>query len=292
MNLKVNQIIQAIERYAPPAYQESYDNAGLIVGDRNQEINSVLLSLDVTEEIVAEAVEQGAGMIVAHHPVIFKGLKRLTPDNYVQRTVISAIKHNIAIYAAHTNLDAVYNGVNMELAKVLDLKNIQVLQPVSGKLKKLYCFVPVTHAETLRDILFSTGAGEIGNYDSCSFNTEGYGTFRAGEGTHPFVGEQGKLHKEKEVKIEVVFPEHLQIKIISALRKAHPYEEPAFDIIPLDNNWEQLGIGMIGELQNAMNPEKFLSFVKEKLGTPCLKYTGLPGMKSGKWLFAGEPVHF
>jgi dinuclear metal center YbgI/SA1388 family protein len=273
MKLKVKDIIQLIETYAPPVYQESYDNSGLLVGDKNQEIDSVLISLDVTEDIVEEAVERGAGLILVHHPIVFKGLKRLTPDNYVQRTVISAIKHDIAIFAAHTNLDAVHNGVNFELAQKLGLQNVKVLQPAAGKLLKLYCFVPSDHADTLRRALFDAGAGQIGNYDSCSFNAEGYGTFRAGDDTNPFVGKKGEMHKENEVKLEVIFPVHTKSKLISVLKKVHPYEEPAFDIVALENSWEQLGIGMIGELPEKMEPVAFLDQVKEKLGVPHLKYT-------------------
>ncbi len=273
MNIAIKDIIQVIENFAPPIYQESYDNAGLIVGDKHQKIQSVLICLDVTEAIIDEAVELGAGLVVAHHPIVFKGLKRITPDNYVQRTVISAIKNNVAIYAAHTNLDTVFNGVNYELARVLGLQNIQPMQAEKGRLKKLYCFVPVEHAESLRTALFNAGAGYIGNYDACSYNSTGFGTFRAGEGSNPFVGEQGELHQENEMRVEVIFPEHLNSAVISALKKTHPYEEPAFDIVNVENEWHKLGIGLVGELPEPMKNQAFLDFVKTKLSVPYLKYT-------------------
>ncbi len=273
MQLKISELIQCIEAFASPKYQESYDNSGLLVGDRNQVIDKVLLSIDVTESIVEEAVAIGAGMIIAHHPIIFKGLKRLTPDNYVQRTVISAIKNNVAIYAAHTNMDAVMAGVNMQLAEKLGLRDLSVLQPVSGMLKKLYCFVPELHLAAFRDAVFATGAGGIGNYSDCSFNVAGYGTFLAGENTNPFVGKQGELHAEPETKVEIIFPEHLQKQVVKAVRQNHPYEEPAYDIIKLENSWEQLGIGLIGELKKPMTENELLDLVKNKLGTPTLRFT-------------------
>ncbi|MDA3910918.1 MAG: Nif3-like dinuclear metal center hexameric protein [Bacteroidales bacterium] len=273
MQLKISELIQCVEAFAPPKYQESYDNSGLLVGDRNQEIEKILVSIDVTEEIVEEAVAAGAGLIIAHHPIVFKGLKRLTPDNYVQRTVISAIKNNVAIYAAHTNMDAVWQGVNMQLAEKLGLQNLSGLQPASGMLRKLYCFVPESHLISFREAVFATGAGEIGAYSDCSFNTAGYGTFRAGENTNPFVGKKGELHTEPEIKVEIVFPEHMQKQLVKAVRKNHPYEEPAYDIIKLENAWEQLGIGLIGEIEQPLSETAMLDLVKNTLGTPALRFT-------------------
>lgn len=287
MQLKIAELIQCIEEFAPPKYQESYDNSGLLVGDRNLEINKVLLSIDVTEEIVEEAVAVGAGLIIAHHPIVFKGLKRLTPDDYVQRTVISAIKNNVAIYAAHTNMDAVLQGVNMQLAEKLGLQNISVLQPVSGKLKKLYCFVPESHLDSFRDAVFSTGAGEIGAYSDCSFNATGYGTFRAGENTNPFVGKIGELHKETEIKVEIVFPEHLQNRVIKAVRENHPYEEPAYDILRLENAWNQLGIGLYGELPQPLLETELLDLVKNTLNIPALRFTKAEKTKFQKIAICG-----
>jgi len=273
MQLKISELIQCIETFAPPRYQESYDNSGLLVGDRNQEVDNVLLSIDVTETVVKEAISLGAGLIIAHHPIVFKGLKRLTPDNYVQRTLLLAIKNDIAIYAAHTNMDAVIQGVNMELANKLGLSNVSVLQPVSGVLRKLYCFVPKAHLVAFRDAIFASGAGEIGNYSDCSFSVAGHGTFRAGDNTDPFVGKIGALHTEAEIKVEIIFPEHLQTQVVKAVRQNHPYEEPAFDIVKLENEWNQLGIGLIGELEAPMLEDVLLDRVKCKLGTPTLRYT-------------------
>jgi dinuclear metal center YbgI/SA1388 family protein len=271
--MKVLDIIKQIEVFAPPVYQESYDNAGLIVGDENAEIESVLISLDVTEDIVDEAIDNGAGLIIAHHPILFKSIKRLTPTDYVNRTIIRAIKNDIAIYAAHTNVDAVFQGVNMELANQFNLVNNRVLIPQTGKLQKVFCYVPENHVETLRNAIFETGAGQIGNYDACSFNVTGLGTFRAGENTKPFVGNYGKIHFEPETRVEIVFPEHLQSNIIDAIKRNHPYEEPAYDIINLQNAWEKLGIGVIGEFNEPIPTKVFLDLVKSKLRVPVLKYT-------------------
>jgi dinuclear metal center YbgI/SA1388 family protein len=271
--MKVSDIVRCIEDFAPPKYQESYDNSGLLIGNINAEIDSVLLCIDVTEEVVFEAIEKGCGMILAHHPIIFKGLKRLTSDDYVQRTVVAAIKSDIAVYAAHTNADAVYQGVNMQLARKLGLSNIRVLDKRVGMLKKLFVYVPAYHVEEFRKSLFETGAGTIGDYDQCSFNIVGQGTFRPGEDTNPFVGKKGEMHLENEVKIEIIFPAHLERKIILAIKENHPYEEPAYDIIRLDNEWDKLGIGMIGELQEEMSTDQFLLNVKETLKVPFVKYT-------------------
>ncbi len=292
MELKISDIIASLEEFAPPVYQESYDNSGLLVGDRNQKVSKVLLSVDVTEEIVDEAVKIGAEMIVAHHPIVFKGLKRLTPDNYIQRTVISAIRNHVAIYAAHTNMDAVLQGVNMQLAEQLGLENVKVLQASNDMLYKLYCFVPETHVDSFREAIFAVGGGEIGNYNSCSFNASGIGTFKAGEDANPFVGEKGKLHHEKEVKVEIVFPKHLQTKIVRAAKANHPYEEPAFDVIKLENAWEQLGIGLIGELPESMEQFAFLDHVKKQLHVPALRYTQANKMHYRKIAICGGSGSF
>lgn len=268
-------VTQFLENIAPLGLQESYDNAGLITGDVNSEINSVLVTLDVTEKVVDEAIQKKAQLIVAHHPVIFSGLKRITGKNYVERTVIKAIKNDIAIYAAHTNLDSVDGGVNRKICEKLDLQNCKILQPASQQLKKLITFIPADHAMAVREAVFKAGAGNIGNYDSCGFTSEGLGSFRGNENSNPFVGEKGKIHSEKEIRFETIFPVHLQSRIIDALLKSHPYEEVAYDIYPLDNKFYKTGMGMIGTLTESKSETDFLKQIKTTFNTGLIKHTAL-----------------
>ena len=246
--MKLYEIISVLENFAPPAYQESYDNSGLLVGDRNAEINSALLCIDSTEDVIDEAIENNISLVIAHHPIVFGGLKRFTGNNYVERTIIKAIKHNIAIYAAHTNLDSVQNGVNFKIAEKIGLQNVKVLSPIEKNLRKLVTFVPKLHLEKVQNAVFEAGAGKIGNYDQCSFNLNGTGTFRGLTGANPFVGQVGTLHFEEEVRLETIFPKHLQNKILTALLNAHPYEEVAYDIYSIENDNDSVGIGVVGNV--------------------------------------------
>ncbi len=275
--MKIKDVISAIEAFAPLQYQESYDNAGLLFGNPAWELSNVLLTLDATEEVIDEALARNCNLVVAHHPIVFGGLKKITGSNYVERVAIKAIKHDIAVYAAHTNLDNVRNGVCDMMAQRLGLEQCRVLAPKKELLKKLYTFAPHTKAEEVRDALFAAGAGHIGNYDECSFNVEGAGTFRAGEGTNPFAGKQGKRHIEPETKIEVIFPAYLESQVLQALLKSHPYEEVAYDIIRLDNAYQQAGSGLIGTLPAPMDETAFLQLVKERFHTGCVRYTPLRG---------------
>jgi dinuclear metal center YbgI/SA1388 family protein len=275
--MKIKELTDYIEEIAPKSLQESYDNAGLLVGDLHTEISGVLICLDVTEDVVEEAVRKKANLIISHHPIIFKGLKRLTGHNYVERTVISAIQNRVAIYAAHTNLDNTFEGVNLRICEKIGLTNCRILVPTQGKLRKIITFVPQAHAEQLRNVLWKAGAGGIGNYDACSFNIEGAGTFRAGESANPFVGEIGKIHTESEIRVEMIFPDYLEKKIISALYSAHPYEEPAFDIFKLENHSQQIGAGMIGELENKEEEMSFLYRLKDIFSAQGIRYTRLLG---------------
>jgi dinuclear metal center YbgI/SA1388 family protein len=273
--VKIKEVIQKLESFAPVALQETYDNAGLIVGDTETEITSILVSLDTTEAIVDEAIQKGCNLIVSHHPIIFKGLKTITGKNYIERVIISAIKNNIAIYAMHTNLDNVNHGVNQMIAKRLELKNMRILMPKTDILLKLVVFVPESHTEKVRNVLFNSGAGNIGNYSSCSFNSEGTGTYKASAIANPFKGEVGKIHREPEVKIEVIIPSYLKGKIINEMLKSHPYEEVAYDLIPLKNDHSQIGSGMIGELETPIDELTFLKQLKEKMETDCVRHTAL-----------------
>lgn len=206
MMVKIKDIIREIEQFAPLPLQESFDNAGVQVGDVNQPATGVLVCLDVTEAVIDEALETGCNLIISHHPLAFKSFKSLTGATYVERCMIKACKYDLVIYAAHTNLDNAPGGVNFQLAEILGLENVRVLSPQKEALLKFVTYVPEAYAETLRNVLFHAGAGQIGNYDSCSFNVTGEGSFRAGNGTHPFCGKIGELHIEKEVRIETVLP--------------------------------------------------------------------------------------
>ncbi len=280
--MRLSDVIEVLSELAHPAYQESYDNAGLLVGDLQANVDCALLTVDITEEVIDEAVKEKAGLIISHHPVIFAPLKSITGKTMPERVILSAIRENIAIYSVHTNLDKVANGVNYILTRKLGIVNPRILQPVASELRKLVTFVPYDYAEKVRNAIFNAGAGHIGNYDQCSYNIEGIGSFRGSEDTNPFVGEKGKLHFEKEIRIETIFPRVTQSSVISALLKAHPYEEPAYDIYPLDNEYNQIGSGMIGNLAQSMPAMEFLNHVKEKLGCQGIRYSGNTYLKIQK----------
>ena len=280
--MKLKEISAFLERYAPLMYQESYDNSGLQVGDYSMELTGALLTLDVTEELMEEALEKGVNLVIAHHPVIFEGVKSLTGKNMSERVIMTAIKNDIAIYAAHTNIDAVSNGVNGKICEKLELENCRILEPLESVLKKLVVFVPLSHAEKVREAMFENGGGQIGEYDNCSFNMEGKGTFRGGEHTNPFVGEKGSMHTEEEVRIETIFPSHEKGRVIGAMLQAHPYEEVAYDIYPLENKFKKVGMGMVGELKKEMSEEEFLQELKKIFSTGCIKHTALLGKKIKK----------
>ncbi|MGN6294845.1 MAG: Nif3-like dinuclear metal center hexameric protein [Chitinophagaceae bacterium] len=277
MPLYISDIVSFLESLAHPSLQESYDNAGLITGQPAQPCTGIICSLDVTEAVVEEAVSKGCNLIVAHHPIIFRGLKRINGSNYVERTIIAAIKNDIAIYAIHTNLDNVIHGVNGRMASLLGLQQTRVLAPKEGTLRKLFTFVPADEGAKVRQALFSAGAGHIGNYSECSFNSDGTGTFTAGTGTHPYVGEIGRQHQEKETRIEVIFPSYLESAIVAALIKAHPYEEVAYDIVSLGNVHEATGAGLVGELPEAMEEKLFLEKLKSVFGLSVVRHTAFRG---------------
>ncbi|MFZ1610426.1 MAG: Nif3-like dinuclear metal center hexameric protein [Chitinophagales bacterium] len=271
----LQEIISHLESIAPKSLQESYDNSGLLVGDSNMEINSAVIALDVTEAVVYAAIKNNSNLIIAHHPIIFGGIKKLTGSNFVERILIEAIKNNIAIYAIHTNLDNIKNGVNTAFAEALGLQNLRVLKPMAGQLYKLVTFAPHTNAADIRQAMFNAGAGNIGNYDECSFNTEGTGTFRGNDDSNPVIGERGITHAEPETRIEVIYPKWKEAAIMNALKKAHPYEEVAYDILPLANKYQNIGAGMIGSFTHPMQETFFLESVKVKMKTECVRHTAL-----------------
>ena len=275
--MKIKEIVSALERFAPLPLQDGFDNAGLQIGLTEAEATGALLCLDVTEAVLDEAIALGYNLVIAHHPLLFKGCKSITGRDYVERCILKAIKNDIVIYAAHTNMDNAWGGVNFKIAEKLGLKNVRVLEPKENALLKLVTFVPVAKADEVRNALFAAGCGCIGNYDSCSYNVEGKGTFCAQEGTHPFCGHVGELHTEPEVRIETILPSHRKAEALRALLAVHPYEEPAFDFYPLQNSWMQAGAGVIGELDEPETELEFLKRVKKTFEVECLRHNKLTG---------------
>ncbi len=272
--MKIKELVSWLEELAPPNLQESYDNSGLLVGNPDQEISGVMLCLDSTEDVLDEAISAGCNLVIAHHPIIFSGLKRITGKNYIERVVIKAIKAGISIYACHTNLDNVKNGVNSKIAEKIGLSNVSILLPKNNLLRKLVTYCPIENSDPVRMALFSAGAGMIGDYDQCSFSSTGIGTFRPGDQAKPFVGEIGKLNRENEERIEVIYENRKESAILKALFTTHPYEEVAYDIYNLNNSFSEVGSGMIGDLAKPMNERDFLVFLKSALKTACVRHSG------------------
>ena len=275
--IKIKDITACIEEFAPLNYAEDFDNVGLLVGTYTTEVTGVLVTLDTLENVVEEAIEKKCNLIVSFHPIIFSGLKKLNGNNYVERVVMKAIKNDIAIYAMHTALDNSFQGVNAKICEILELQNNKVLIPQKNTLKKLTTYAPLKNAEEVRLALFKAGAGKIGNYDNCSYNTEGFGTYKVNENSNPTIGEKGKLHTENEILISVIFEKHLEKSILTALFNTHPYEEVAYDIVPLDNLHQEIGIGMVGELNNEKSELEFLNFLKNKMNSKGIKHSKLLG---------------
>ena len=275
--MKLSELIDHLEKVAPRPLQESYDNSGLQVGMPNQEVTKGLICLDATPAVVEEAIEQGCDLIITHHPLIFGGLKKITGSNSTEKVVMKAIKHSIAIYSIHTNLDNVLRGVNGILGEKLGLSNLKILKPSKGLLRKLVTFCPISEADAVREAIFEAGAGHIGQYDCCSFNLEGKGSFRGGEDSNPFAGNKGEIHFEPEARIETILPSYLVPKVVSAMIEAHPYEEVAYDVYMLDNQFTEVGSGMVGTLKIPLSECDFLELLKTKLHLPCLRHTKLNG---------------
>lgn len=290
--MRIAEIIAELEKFAPLLYQEDYDNSGLLCGDKNQIASGVLLSLDCTEEVIEDAVKHGCNLVIAHHPIIFGGLKKLTGSTHVERTVIAAIRAGISIYACHTNLDNVQMGVNRKICEKLGLIPGSVLSVKSGSLQKLVTYVPESHRQQVMDAVFAAGAGSIGNYEHCSFYTEGTGTFRGNEKTTPFLGKPGEISFEKEQRLETVFPVAAEAAVISALLKAHPYEEVAYDVFPITNAHQGIGAGMVGELKEPLSEDSFMQVVKETFRVPVIKHTQKTGKSIKKVAVCGGSGRF
>lgn len=272
--MKISQITNFLSSRIPVSLQEDYDNSGLQIGDESREIKAALLSVDITEDIVDEAITEGIGLIISHHPLIFKGLRSITGSNYIERVIRKAILNDIAIYSAHTNLDVIKGGVSYMMAQKIGLKNVSALKEIRGSLLKIAVFVPENKAEGVRKAMFDAGAGSIGDYDHCSFTAMGEGSFRAGEGTNPFAGEIGKDHFEREARIELIVPDYNKSAVISAMIKAHPYEEVAYDIYRLENALPGAGFGCIGELDKPLDAIRLLNDISDIFEAKGVRYSG------------------
>jgi dinuclear metal center YbgI/SA1388 family protein len=270
---KVRQITEQIERLCPLTYAEDFDNVGLLVGDDEQQVEGVLITLDCLETTIDEAIEHNCNLIVSFHPIIFKGLKKLNGKNYVEKTVIKAIKNDIAIYAMHTALDNSFEGVSAKMAEMLDLENSRILIPQKGNLRKLTTYVPENSADEVREALFKIGAGLIGNYSHCSFNLKGEGTYHGNENSNPAIGIKSKLETVSEIFISVIFERHLESTVLRALRSTHPYEEVAYDIVSLENVHEKIGMGVIGDLKQPLSPKNFLEDLKRTFDLQQIRHS-------------------
>ena len=290
--MTINEVTRYLEGIADPSLQEGYDNAGLITGDGGLSCTGILCTLDATEEVIREAMARNCNLVVAHHPIVFGGLKKINGKNYVEKAVITAIKNDIAIYATHTNLDHVAAGVNGQIASKLGLVSTRILNPKENTLKKLYSFVPLEQAEQVRNAVFAAGAGQIGQYSDCSFNSPGTGTYTAGENARPFAGKPGIPHTEPEIKIEMIFPAWLEKQIVAALKAAHPYEEVAYDIVSLNNTHPGIGAGLIGEFPEAMEEQAFLDHIQKVFAVPVVRHSAIRGLPVKKVAICGGAGSF
>ena len=285
-------IITHLESIAHPIFQETYDNCGLLVGNRNMEVTGILVALDSIEAIVDEAIEKKCNLIVAHHPIVFSGLKKINGNSYVERVLIKAIKNDIAIYAIHTNLDHVLNGVNSKICEKIGIQNYKILAPKKGLLRKLVTYCPKQHTAAVRKSLWEAGAGEIGNYFEVSFSAEGIGTFKGNENSNPVFGVKGELIEESEDRLEIIYSVNKETAILSALFKSHPYEEVGYELIPIANSWQDVGSGMIGNLNTPIPLNDFLQTLKVAMNTAVIRYTPIAGKMIAKVAVCGGAGSF
>ena len=285
--LLVSDIVSILDEVVPRAYQEDYDNSGLQAGNPTAEVSTALLTVDVTDEVVDEAKRVGAGIIISHHPLIFRGIKSLTGSNMIERALINALKNDIAICSVHTNLDQVEGGVSYRMAAMIGLQNVKPLVPLTGKLAKIVVFVPTAFTEQVQNAIFGAGAGAIGNYDRCSYFSSGTGTFRAGEDTSPWVGEGGVDHHEPEERVETIVPRHLVSRVVNAIKNSHPYEEVAYDIYNLENELPGAGMGVVGDLPDKLPLEGFLALLRNSFDIHGLRYSNFTGEGIGRVALCG-----
>ncbi len=271
--MKINQIIAVLEEMAPLSYAEDFDNVGLLVGNQETEATGVLICHDALENVIDEAIRENCNLVVCFHPILFSGLKKITGKNYVERAVLKAIKNDIAIFAVHTALDNHQEGVNKIFCSVLGLTDTKILIPKQSFIKKLVTYTVPENAEKVRNAMFNAGAGKIGNYEDCSFNSEGFSTYKGNENSNPAIGNKLELTQTNEIKIEVTFEKHLESSILKALFSNHIYEEVAYEIYDLQNSHQNIGLGMIGRLEKPMNEKDFLLFVKDKIQADGIRHS-------------------
>jgi dinuclear metal center YbgI/SA1388 family protein len=285
--MKLKDICSYLDSAIPLSFQEGYDNSGLQVGSPDKEVTSAMVTLDVTEDVLNEAGYAGCDLIISHHPLIFNGIKSITGKSFTERLLLKAIKQDIAIYSAHTNLDIISNGVSMKMSEKLNLRNIKVLSPAKNRLLKLVTYIPESHLEKVRNALFQAGAGVIGNYDQCGFITNGTGSFRGNDNTNPFAGKKGIIHFEKEIRFETILYSYLKEKVIKVLLEVHPYEEVAYDIYSLENDNIRIGLGCVGEIGNPLNENDFLKLVSSVFKAKGVRYTKPAGILIKKIALCG-----
>lgn len=290
--MQISNFIKILNNLAPSYYQESYDNTGLLTGDASAVCTGILCTLDVTEQVLDEALQKKCNLIVAHHPIIFSGLKKITGKSYVERTVIKAIKSDIAIYAIHTNLDNILDGVNKMMADKLGLVNRKVLLPKANTILKLAVFVPSSHTGRVKQAMFDAGGGNIGQYSGCSFSSKGIGTFTPGTNTNPYIGNANNPEIVEEDKIEIIFPVYAKDAVLTAMKNAHPYEEVAYDIYSLVNEYDYAGSGLIGEMQNEIEATELLSIIKHQFNLKVIRHTPLLDKKVKKIALCGGAGSF
>ena len=290
--MRIKEITNYIEELAPLSYAEDFDNVGLLIGSYNSEVKGVLVTLDTLEETVDEAITKNCNLIISFHPIIFDGLKKINGNSYVERVAIKAIKNDIAIYATHTALDNSRKGVSAKMCEIIGLVNTKILIPKKGIIKKLTTYVPTKDADSLRSSLFEVGAGDIGNYDQCSFNTSGESTFKGNQNSNPILGKKGKLHKEKETQISLIFESKNETRILNKLFEIHPYDEVSYELLTTQNEHQDIGIGMIGELSQEMNEKDFLLYLKKTMKTDLIRYSELINRKIKKVAVLGGSGSF
>lgn len=288
----IKQIIDILEELAPLDYAEGFDNVGLLVGQADTEVTGILVTLDTLENVVDEAVQKNCNLIISFHPIIFGGLKKITGANYVERTVIKAIRHGIAIYSMHTALDNSNVGVNAKICQVLGLRDTRILIPQQGTIKKLTTYIPKTHAERLKNALYTAGGGQIGNYSNCSFSLEGTGSYKAGQGADPYLGVVGKTHYEEEIQIGITYQKAVEPKVLDALFSTHPYEEVAYEIQTLENSNPYIGMGRYGNLEKPLSEEAFLEVIKKKMHVSCIRHSDFLGKKISRVAVLGGSGSF
>ncbi len=290
--MQLKKIISALEEMAPSAYAEDFDNVGLLVGSPDLEVSGILISHDALENVVDEAIEKKCNLVVCFHPIVFSGMKKITGKNYVERAVIKAIRNDIAIYAVHTSLDNHPLGVNKILCDVLGLKNTKILIPKQNFIYKLTTFVPTNDLSKVQKALFNAGAGAIGNYYDCSFKSSGIGSFTGNDNSNPAIGSQNMFTEVEEVKLELTFEKYLQKGVLKALFESHPYEEVAYEITQLQNEHQNIGLGMMGELEAEIDEKEFLLHVKSKVQTGGIRHSDFLNKKVKKVAVLGGSGSF